>query len=147
LQPATTSTRWGEVVSFALPPMLRRGKLPRRVKDVSPAPTRAPPSHRPLLLPEQQAAVAAIASVPAAFEPFLLHGVTGSGKTEVYLHAIAERIGGQGRQALMLVPEIAFTPQLEGRVVRAFPSAYRRRPQRRGGCGSGAGLSRRAGGP
>ena len=51
---------------------------------------------------------------------FLLHGVTGSGKTEVYLRAIARAVA-QGRKALFLVPEIALTPQTVQRVNDRFP--------------------------
>lgn len=51
---------------------------------------------------------------------FLLHGVTGSGKTEVYLQAIAETIR-RGRQAIMMVPEISLTPQAVERVAGRFP--------------------------
>jgi primosomal protein N' (replication factor Y) len=110
----------GEVMNFALPPLLRRGKLPRRSKEKSavegPAPVLPP------LLVDQQTAVTAITAA-RGFETFLLHGVTGSGKTEVYLRAI-ETVLAAGGQALMLVPEIALTPQLEGRVAARFPLAH-----------------------
>jgi primosomal protein N' (replication factor Y) len=52
--------------------------------------------------------------------PFLLHGVTGSGKTEIYLRAAAETVR-RGRQALILVPEISLTPQMVRRFLARFP--------------------------
>ena len=133
----------GEVTSFALPPMLRRGKLPRikkaapsavtclqrgmhgassgipvtRGKALPSTPAPAPPL--PPLMAAQQSAVDAI-SAASGFHAMLLHGVTGSGKTEVYLRAIESVLARSG-QALMLVPEIALTPQLEGRVAARFP--------------------------
>jgi primosomal protein N' (replication factor Y) len=71
------------------------------------------------LNPEQQAALEQIqkALKEHMFSPFLLYGVTGSGKTEVYLRAIQETIS-LGKQALILVPEISLTPQLVGRFQR-----------------------------
>jgi primosomal protein N' (replication factor Y) (superfamily II helicase) len=68
------------------------------------------------LTPEQQAAVEQIAQAlrEGAFRPFLLHGITGSGKTEVYLRAVQAALA-LGKQAVILVPEISLTPQLVGR--------------------------------
>ena len=76
----------------------------------------APPPKRdepPVLNDEQRAAVDRIAPLEH-FEGFLLRGVTGSGKTEVYLGVI-EQMLARGRGALVLVPEIALTPQLVSR--------------------------------
>ncbi len=78
------------------------------------------PAPPPLLTPEQAGAVAQVCANLGAFKPYLLLGVAGSGKTEVYLHAIAA-ILAQGRQALLLVPEIALTPQLEALITARFP--------------------------
>ncbi len=65
----------------------------------------------PVLLPDQNEAVRAISAGLGSFGCHLLDGVTGSGKTEVYMSLI-ERVLSAGRQALVLVPEIGLTPQL-----------------------------------
>lgn len=70
------------------------------------------------LTQEQQDAVDALLSA-SGFSPFLLCGVTGSGKTEVYFHAM-DRVLQAGQQVLFLVPEIALTPQTWRRVEAAF---------------------------
>jgi primosomal protein N' (replication factor Y) len=74
-------------------------------------------SARPVLTEEQDGAVEAIHTAIAAntFSVRLLHGVTGSGKTEVYLHAI-ETIVAEGGGVIFLVPEVALAPQTVGRV-------------------------------
>jgi primosomal protein N' (replication factor Y) (superfamily II helicase) len=74
-----------------------------------------PESHPPVLTPAQEAvyhAVGPLLRMPA-FKPFLVHGVTGSGKTEVYLRLIEAALQHQ-RGVLVLVPEIALSTQLEG---------------------------------
>ncbi len=71
--------------------------------------------------PDQERAVTAIVGAMETFAPFLLQGVTGSGKTEVYLAAAAACVAA-GKQALFLVPEINLTPQFLQRITDAMPA-------------------------
>lgn len=105
--------------------LVQRGYVSVEEREVtrSPLDGRNLPQTRPLALsPAQQRAHAAISRALHArhAELFLLHGVTGSGKTEVYLQAIAETVR-LGRQAIMMVPEISLTPQAVERVAGRFP--------------------------
>lgn len=76
----------------------------------------------PVLNPEQKSAVLAITGKLGEFAPHLLSGITGSGKTEVYLHVIASVL--QRRlQALVLIPEINLTPQFLRQLESRFPDA------------------------
>ena len=84
----------------------------------------APEAHRDIVMnPDQRRAVETILGVvrSSQYRTLLLHGVTGSGKTEVYIKAI-EEVVSYGRQAIVLVPEISLTPQTIRRFHSRFPS-------------------------
>ena len=113
----------GEVALAALPPQLRdlsAEQLARRLKRLAPAEPR-PQSSAVEPTPEQRAALAAIEACDGCF---LLFGATGSGKTEVYLQAVQHLFASDPQaQALVMVPEINLTPQLEQRFVARFGAA------------------------
>jgi len=73
------------------------------------------------LTTEQENAVSDIVAEASQFNTWLLHGITGSGKTEVYLRLVAFQLL-QGRQTLVLIPEISLTPQLEAVFRTRFPT-------------------------
>ncbi|HLF12939.1 MAG TPA: primosomal protein N' [Gammaproteobacteria bacterium] len=88
------------------------------------AETPVQPRTLPELTDDQRSVIAAIDprndDGHPGYQAYLLHGVTGSGKTEVYLRLIAAQLAAQRRQTLLLVPEIGLTPQLVGRLRGRF---------------------------
>jgi primosomal protein N' (replication factor Y) len=111
----------GEVIAASLPPRLRQVSR-RALKAPEPSQPRPELIVAQALNADQAAAVQACLARCGEFAPTLLHGVTGSGKTEVYLHLIADALR-RSQQALMLVPEIGLTPQFEAQVRARFPDA------------------------
>ena len=106
----------------ALKQLIASGWVERQnVAPLTPAPGSHSAAAGPALTPEQAEAVRAVCARRDAFQPFLLLGVTGSGKTEIYLRAV-DAVLRAGRQALLLVPEIALTPQLEAMIRERFPA-------------------------
>lgn len=120
----------GEVALPGLPKNLRAPKATaidralKKLQQTGPVHDATPAAH-PELNPQQQQAVDAIVAAKG-YAPILLYGVTGSGKTEVYLQAAAQALmsgeaDDNGAQILILVPEINLTPQLEENVRARFP--------------------------
>jgi primosomal protein N' (replication factor Y) (superfamily II helicase) len=109
----------GEVLAQAIPTLLRQGKEKNTLNSVIKKNLK-PHRESGLLIPgpilniAQEHAVQNITQQKNPFHVFLLHGVTGSGKTEVYLQLL-KSILAAGKQALILVPEIGLTPQLVAR--------------------------------
>ncbi|WP_297722772.1 primosomal protein N' [Limnohabitans sp. Rim8] len=112
----------GEVAMAALPPQLRdlsAIQMGRRLKKQARASTDETPFAPGLALSKQQSDT--LAQITAQPGPFLIFGATGSGKTEVYLQAVQRQLESDPlAQALLMVPEINLTPQLEERVNARF---------------------------
>ena len=116
----------GEVALAALPPQLRDlspAQMQRRLKRKPAAANAGGVVQVAQALSAEQAQV--LAQIQSQAGPFLLFGATGSGKTEVYLHAVAELLERDPEaQALVMVPEINLTPQLEARFLARFAPLY-----------------------
>ena len=123
IDPKVLALRLGEKTTAGVTRLLRAGLLKKvqqegvraRASEVS----TQPPSPPPVPSPAQREAIGRIIAQLGEFSAFLLFGITGSGKTEVYLRAIHECIA-RGTGAIVLVPEISLTPQTASRFIGRF---------------------------
>lgn len=117
----------GEAALSALPPFFRLPATPtyeRRLQKLRELKTKKITYEPAPVLNDEQKAAADAVSASTGYAPFMLFGVTGSGKTEVYLHIIESVLDKDHEaQVMLLVPEINLTPQLEARVRARFAQA------------------------
>ncbi|MDF1808862.1 MAG: primosomal protein N' [Phycisphaerales bacterium] len=126
LDPKVLASKIGQRTVAAINKLINAGLMIRAEVQVIKAPKvfellDAGESGTHTLSDDQASAVDGITKSLGTFAPHLLFGVTGSGKTEVYIKLI-EQVLAAGKQAIVLVPEIALTPQTAGRFVKCFES-------------------------
>ncbi|MBN1353050.1 MAG: primosomal protein N' [Candidatus Omnitrophica bacterium] len=114
---------YGQAIAAAIPGVLKKGKVSVKSREKHEEEKMPAPSY-PLALTDEQKKV--LESVfkkidMESYRPFLLHGITASGKTEIYLQAI-EKVLNKGKTSIVLVPEIALTPQTVERFTSRFGS-------------------------
>lgn len=110
----------GEVAEGMIPAAIRKGtERTLKLKDPKVKPASKPVSPATHIKPNDEQ-LAALADIQKDSRPHLLWGVTGSGKTQVYIEAIAQNLA-TGKSSMILVPEISLTPQLLSRFENAFP--------------------------
>ena len=127
LRTARTAVAFEELQGLAASSRAALNRLvDKQLAETAPVPALSPPRWNqpitvggPDLLPQQQSVVAAIDQQDDGFSVTLIHGITGSGKTEVYFKLISECLE-RGQQVLMLVPEIGLTSRLIKRLQQRF---------------------------
>ena len=107
-----------DIPTTTIKPLMEKGLVACSEQALTPEPTQTILREQPLILNPEQAEVLEKINLDQ-FQVSLLDGATGSGKTEIYLQAIARTLA-QGKQALVLIPEIGLTPQTLQRFQRRF---------------------------
>jgi primosomal protein N' (replication factor Y) len=113
---------WGQAIEAVLPAPFKKGRflMKSRAKPANHPLDTVNPEELPLTASQEEAYGKIVARIHAGVPgTFLLHGVTGSGKTEVYMHLIRELLK-QSRGSIVLVPEISLTPQTVERFFSRF---------------------------